>query len=192
MIIGNSDTHQLITLGQCTPVNVTIVSKAPNETVILSTGEYFENQYKIEVNLEQPCPIGFHLNDIKNECICDDRIKTYLKRCDINNKEELYKKMNNYYEQYWIAPYNNSNDIYLYKNCPHGYCVTNESFFFEKSSICANNQTGVLCGECRQGLSVYLGGEKCDDCSDIYPTLLSLYCLGSWDLLLLHQFFSHR
>ena len=43
---------------------------------------------------------------------------------------------------------------------------------------CASNRSGVLCGECQQGLSLVLATTRCKECSDSYLFLLIPFALA--------------
>ena len=43
---------------------------------------------------------------------------------------------------------------------------------------CAYNRSGVLCGECKPGLSLVLATSKCERCSNIYILLLIPFALA--------------
>ena len=45
------------------------------------------------------------------------------------------------------------------------------------------NRSGVLCGECAEGLSLMLGSNKCGQCSNVYLTLLLPFALAGIGLV---------
>ena len=55
------------------------------------------------------------------------------------------------------------------KNCPSDYCENNITFLplaDVNDSQCANDHSGVVCGACKDSLSVALGSSRCINCSD--------------------------
>ena len=59
-------------------------------------------------------------------------------------------------------------------HCPFVYCLPKSSHLnlSNPDSQCQFNRTGILCGECKSGLSVVLGTSQCKLCSDLYLLLL--------------------
>ena len=75
------------------------------------------------------------------------------------------------------------------EHCPHGYCLPRDVFLStEDPDIqCADNRTGVLCGQCMKNYSITLGGQKCSECSNLY--LLLLFPLATSGLVLVAVLF---
>ncbi len=67
--------------------------------------------------------------------------------------------------------------IILYSTCPFDYCITDGiSFRVEDSNAqCNHNRSGLLCGECPEGLSLLLGSTHCEKCSNSYLALLLFF-----------------
>ena len=85
----------------------------------------------------------------------------------------------------WIGVEENStNGIgYIIHDCPFDYCVEKPvnislNCSQEKDRQCAFDRSGVLCGECQQGLSFVLGTSRCKECSNIYLFLLIPFALA--------------
>ena len=49
---------------------------------------------------------------------------------------------------------------------------------------CAFNRTGILCGECPDGLSLVLGSSKCLHCSNLYLLLVIAFALAGLILVI--------
>ncbi len=85
----------------------------------------------------------------------------------------------------WIGVTNDTDgDLgYIVEICPSDYCTKEPVDVSLKSSHeidrqCAHNRSGVLCGECEQGLSLILATSKCKECSNIYLLLLIPFALA--------------
>ena len=60
------------------------------------------------------------------------------------------------------------------EHCPYKYCLSRDVLLTsdDPDVQCADNRTGVLCGECAANSSLTLGGQKCSKCSNLYLFLL--------------------
>ena len=75
------------------------------------------------------------------------------------------------------------------KYCPHGYCLPRDVYLSadDPDIQCADNRTGVLCGQCVKNYSLTLGSQKCSECSNLY--LLLLFPLAASGLVLVAVLF---
>ena len=119
------------------------------------------------------CPVGFQLkeND-ETSCICEcaSEIQPYVSDCD-QHKEMVTKNTNS-----WISYVNqteNSSGYLIYLHCPFDYCTPSTSDHGIMINLneedgadaqCAHNRAGKLCGSCRPGFSLSLGGSGCISC----------------------------
>ena len=129
------------------------------------------------------CAIGLiqspHLQD-DCQCICDPRLQPYqVTNC--SQKAGTIKLETNI----WIGVEENSTNGtgYIIHDCPFDYCVEKPvnislNSSQERDRQCAFNRSGVLCGECQQGLSLVLGTSRCKECSNIYLLLLIPFALA--------------
>ena len=125
----------------------------------------------------KPCPKGFTFQNQRKACYCDPILTTKLSITSCNVKDETILRPANS----WIFAYkdDNSNSLesQMYKvslYCPLNYCLP-ESLYINLSDPdlqCQFNRTGLLCGDCKPGLSVTLGMLQCKPCSNIYLLLL--------------------
>ena len=114
------------------------------------------------------------------QCVCDPRLQPYrITHC--SQKAETIRLETNI----WIGVEENSTNGtgYIIHDCPFDYCVekpVNVSLnsSLERDRQCAFNRSGVLCGECQQGLSLVLATSRCKECSNIYLLLLILFALA--------------
>uniref|UniRef100_A0A1X7V0E5 TRP C-terminal domain-containing protein n=1 Tax=Amphimedon queenslandica TaxID=400682 RepID=A0A1X7V0E5_AMPQE len=115
-----------------------------------------------------PCPLGFVLN--QGECICDPLLTGLIPNihCNISNTSISLVT-----DGQWMG--NASNSLGLSFVCPPTNCQRGLSYLnmTDPSSLCTDTKEGVLCSQCRIGLSVVFGTSQCLECSSIW--LLSLF-----------------
>ena len=123
------------------------------------------------------CPIGFQqkLAEIsKCECECDEDLPPLI-TC-VPQKEYLVRESN-----IWITFVNSSISGYMYlwqPYCPMDYChLPNKQVFVNLNIVngsdaqCALERSGLLCGTCRDGLSLSLGSSRCIACPSYWPAV---------------------
>ena len=120
-----------------------------------------------------PCPTGFTLLKSDGLCQCDPVLLApiaSIKVCNIN-EQTILRQPNS-----WITgtTVNNSHTYNVSSSCPFDYCSPHSSYINPSNpdSQCQFNRTGVLCGQCQQGLSAVLGSSQCKMCSSIYLLLV--------------------
>ena len=119
----------------------------------------------VHITLE-PCPTGFEQDD--DRCICDRRLSVFSNDnnlvCDIDADSILRKG------SLWLR----YDDSYLkvHAKCPLNYCTKSDTISIEHpDDQCANNRSGVICGECKKNSSIGLGGSKCLECISSYTLI---------------------
>ena len=118
----------------------------------------------------KPCPVGFTLQSDKKSCYCDPLLLNNdilsITSCNLDD-ESILRPVNS-----WIsADTNNNSHIYnVSPQCPSDYCLPLSSNLnlTNPDSQCQFKRSGVLCGECQQGLSAVFGSSQCKHCSNIY------------------------
>ena len=128
------------------------------------------------------CPIGFQLSQSDNDCICecDQRLKQYqTTSCSAENETILVET------NIWIGlrNYTNETELVVHNYCPFDYCVEKPvkislSSPHSADEQCAYNRTGILCGLCKEDLSLVFGSSRCKECSDNYISLLIPFALA--------------
>ena len=65
--------------------------------------------------------------------------------------------------------------------CPFDYCNTSPvKFALNESDLqCNYNRSGILCGKCIQGLSLMIGSNRCDNCTDMKLVSVSIVILAA-------------
>ena len=183
---------------KCTDLHFNVFSYKDFEQLILyARGPCKDSrlsQKELQIHfLPCTCPIGFEMVDTEVTrcvCQCDVTISKYIKNCDPFN-EELFREGN-----FWINVINSSNntqnvnsEYLIYPNCPLNYCHPPHSKIAINFNIpngadaqCVNGRSGLLCGNCKHGLSLSLGSSRCIRCPSNWQVLLAViimgYCLG--------------
>ena len=103
--------------------------------------------------------------------------------CDINDQTILR------HPNSWISG-TTINDLHIYyvsSRCPFDYCLPYSSNLnlLNPDSQCQFNRTGVLCGQCHQGLSAVFGSSQCKECSSIYILLVIPIAIAGITLVVL-------
>ena len=124
------------------------------------------------------CPIGFTLKD--RFCKCDSVLHSTVYTCDIND-QTVMRHANN-----WISgnTVNNSHSYHVSKHCPLDYCLPYASRLnlLNPNSQCQFKRSGMLCGQCQNGLSTVFGSSQCKHYSNAY--LLIVIPIGIAGILL--------
>ena len=129
------------------------------------------------------CPVGFEPSPgpSKIDCICecDQRLKQYqITGCSAVNETILVET------NIWIGLLNYTNETdYIIQDCPFEYCVEkpvniNLNSPSSADEQCAYNRTGMLCGMCKEELSLVFGSSRCKECSNNYISLLIPFALA--------------
>ena len=134
------------------------------------------------------CPVGFEplsnsQSSTKCECVCDSALSPHITECDITTSSVLRKDTNS-----WIT-YINDTDPYeyvIYQNCPFDYCqpqtqsvTINFNLPNGADSQCAYDRTGVLCGACKEDLSLSLASSRCVPCHTHWPAVFVVILLAA-------------
>ena len=145
------------------------------------------NTLHLFVNITfESCPIGFEQSNFTGECICDHRIWQYTNSCNINREAIL----RNASRTFWIGiMYNNGtpNGFIHHHFCPLDYCTSERKYInlSNPDEQCKYNRSGLLCGKCKEGLSLLLGSSQCKKCSNNYLALLVPFALAGVLLIIL-------
>ena len=174
---------------KCSLLNYTVFSILPQERLILRT-QQTETYYlppRVVVKLQQ-CPLGFTLTPSPYHCDCVDILAEHGVRCDVNgpgiNREAPV----------WIGnelTKHNKSRILFHYHCPFDYCkpqdivIATNNTSFNQDEQCAFNRKGILCGECKENLSLALGSSQCVPCSDVYLLLLLAFAVAGVALVVL-------
>ena len=138
----------------------------------------------------KPCPKGFTQKSSIKACDCDPLLnndKLSITSCNINDGTIL-RPANS-----WIfaKTVNNSHSYDVSSQCPYDYCLPHSSRLnlSDPDSQCQFKRSGVLCGECKQGLSNVFGSSRCKHCSNLYVfTIVPIAIAGIVLVIMLFTF----
>ena len=177
--LGDLQDTQLNKYANCSNFTYTVQSSqtSVHRVHLYLTATPYSPILNISVDLKA-CPAGFALNS--GACKCDHVLSREDIHCFINN-QSILRPANT-----WIGFANNSNitGVVFSEHCPHGYCLPHDVYLGgdDPDIQCADNRTGVLCGQCVKKYSLALGSQKCSECSSLY--LLLLFPLATSGLVL--------
>ena len=119
----------------------------------------------IDISIES-CPIGYPL--VNDACSCRSELNTSSISCDINT--QIITRDGDM----WIGYNNDSDCLIVYPHCPFDYCNDGTVQFKITSPDpqCLYNRSGILCGQCSEGLSLMLGSNQCGQCTNNYIALI--------------------
>ena len=128
------------------------------------------------------CPLGFQISNKTKSCDCEQQLKQRVASVKCNAPTKTITQQGNI----WIG--NISNCVVVYSPCPLDYCTVTESNFSlaDPDPQCALNRTGILCGRCRDGLSLALGSNNCIQCPEFsYLALIIPFAAAGFGLVAL-------
>ena len=127
--------------------------------------------------LFRECPLGFMLS--MTRCICDSVLQSvHGVECLVTDTTPVIQRSS----YSWIGA--QEAEIIYQQYCPLDYCkpglviITTTNTSFHQDAQCANNRTGLLCGQCQEGLSVVFGSSKCLKCSNKYLALILVLAMA--------------
>ena len=126
-----------------------------------------------------PCPNGFNLSK-ERVCECEPRLQVYTNSCNVTEQSIQHKG------DFWVGYSNESEGLILHPHCPFDYCKSGSvTFTFnDTDKQCKHNRSGLLCGRCKQGLSLTFATSQCTECSsDINLLLLLAFALAGLALV---------
>ena len=158
----------------------------------LYPGNRSGNTIHLIINITfEKCPIGFEQSNFTGECICDHRIWQYTNTCNIDRQAIL----RNASRTFWLGiSYTSGTPVGFIDHpyCPLDYCISETKYINLKNpdEQCDFNRAGLLCGKCKEGLSLVLGSSQCQQCSNNYLVLLVPFALAGV-LLVIFLFLLH-
>ena len=133
-----------------------------------------DSQMNMSIRFQQ-CPRGLHL--VSGSCRCDSIIGDVNgTHCDINLMPHPISRSDNnwfYYSEEYKC-------VVAHNNCPFDYCNSSTVYLNlnESDLQCTNGRSGILCGSCQPGLSLVLGSNRCEHCSNKYISLVVAFILA--------------
>ena len=159
---------------------LTFFNKSEPEYALITREVY---QFPVFINITVvPCPVGFQLTRrAPHVCDCQPLLQGVPGvECDI---QQLTISRQGFV---WIGVSHDGNEVMISESCPQGYCTkekVNMSLDYLDSQ-CDYRRSGILCGQCRQGLSLILGSSHCQHCSNVNLFLILPFALAGVALVL--------
>ena len=183
--ISSDSSSRDISSALCTNLShqITVEDGSNNSVMVnVTLGDFetnfFQSPLTIYVDI-QPCLHGTYLSPQSHVCECEDSVKAATTNCDGVNATVTKEGTS------WIGEFQNCTIVY--NICPYDYCIP-ESVTYPLSDPdrqCALNRSGLLCGECDNGLSLMLGSNKCGQCNNGYLALIIPFSLAGIALVVL-------
>ena len=155
------------------------------EAVDMLTPNFNRKWIEMYTILLKPCPQGFSLHS-EGYCQCDIILSSHipsLTHCNIDD-QTIPRPANS-----WISAHtvNNSHSYHVSLHCPFDYCLPHSSHLnlSTPDSQCQFNRSGLLCGQCQQGLSAVFGSSQCKQCSNVYLLIIIPIAIAGLVLVLL-------
>ena len=177
----------------CTNLTFNVFSPRNNEKLNLSPdgpcGSTTLSTSHVTIEFKNcTCPVGFQplsksQLSTKCDCVCDSALSPYITECNITTSSVLRKGTNS-----WITYINDTDppEYVIYKNCPFDYCqpqtqsvTINFNLLNGADSQCAYDRTGVLCGACKEDLSLSLASSRCVPCHTLWPAVFVVSLLAA-------------
>ena len=182
-----SETISYETGNNCTSRNYSVTPNNLFNQLEIHPSNKSGDTIKLIVNITfERCPIGFELSNSTGECICDHRIWQYTNSCEID-RQAIFRNSSS---TFWLGVlYNNGTPegFIHHPFCPLDYCTTESTYINlrDPDKQCNDNRSGLLCGKCKEGLSLVLGTSQCKECSNNYLALLIPFALAGVLLVIL-------
>ena len=134
------------------------------------------------------CPIGFQPSPSETDCNCEcnQRLRKHQITTCSPEIETILVDTN-----IWIGVTNSTNGMgfVIHDTCPFDYCIEKPVTISLSSpenadKQCAYNRTRVLCGMCKEDLSLVFGSSRCEECSSYYLFLLIPFSLAGIALII--------
>lgn len=155
---------------ECQNITYRVHARKYAEIVLLAeTLNYRYFTRTINVHIRE-CPIGFRLSDgAYPRCECKPQLQGHC-----NPGKGTVTRSGTMWMGYF------SNSTLFHKHCPLDYCKPEELTMQlnESQKQCMFNRVGILCGKCKDGLSLMLGTSQCKLCSNTFLALLAVMALA--------------
>ena len=165
-------------------VNFMITRREGDEYPTLLFSSIYKDFFYLPVFVEVgllPCPVGLQL--VRRRCVCHQiLLNNNIDTCFLSNGTALILRP----VPYWIGLPNDTNSpILIHPHCPFDYCQSKDINITAESpnTQCQYQRSGVLCGSCREGLSMILGSSECRNCSNVYLISISIFIVCGMALI---------
>ena len=181
----------------CTTLKYTIFSSNELENITLTVDQPAPSSLKSPFGdffipptisiLMLPCPPGFNLTGTPPQCNCALSLLKQNITCNITD-QTIHRRAAMWIGYHYKVPNTSDKDgVIIHNHCPFDYCKQKDLnlSLSDPDEQCAFNHHGILCGECKTGLSLALGSSQCMRCSNKYLTLILAFVAAGLALVLL-------
>ena len=125
------------------------------------------------------CPPGFTLSKDgrRSRCVCSDFILNTLESSCNESQGTVARP-----EHYWVGTETVDGNclVAFIPICPINYCreEVTEVDLTTADPLCVSGRTGILCGSCKEGLSVVFGSPECKKCSNASIAYIIIFILA--------------
>ena len=151
----------------------TTLSKVQEVTFAIEKHKF--NAKKVFFHIQE-CPFGFGLSRKSLRCDCNKYIKYGANiTCDAVTKSFYHEG------DTWMGYMQEEDCFVVSSGCSYGYYCKTSDVNFTLESVdkqCTLNRSGLLCGECAEGLSLMFGSDRCGECTNYSLFLLIAFALA--------------
>ena len=187
-ILNMSETISYETGENCTSRNYSVTPKNLFNKLELYPSNRSGDTVYLTVNVTfASCPIGFEQSNFTGECICDHRLWQYTNSCDIDT-QAIFRNSSSTFWLQGVSYNNGTPEGFIHHHyCPLDYCISESKYINlnNPDEQCSFNHSGLLCGKCKEGLSLVLGSSQCKECSNNYLALVIPFALAGVLLVIL-------
>jgi len=149
----------------------------PNSSVELTLQTSSTTAYSVNVIVNiSHCPPGLCLSDNNTEitctCNCDRQTYQGVARCDLQQYKASISPL--FWAGYVDDNHAGDDRYFVTAYCPNGFCSSTKDMFstyeeLDKKICQPQSRTGILCGQCIDGMSVYSNSVllKCGNCTNL-------------------------
>ena len=162
--------YRAVTNQMLDPINITITTSESSE--LYNSSE--ELTITLEVTFES-CPYGFQFSNSTYKCECNPSLVQAIPSLQCNATTKTFS----HDTEIWIGTFNDNERMCLVAyHC--SYCTSrNVTFTLEtEDRQCGFDHSGLLCGQCAEGLSLMLGSSQCGQCNNGYIALIIPFALA--------------
>ena len=189
-IFTSSNTQVFNIPPSCTNINYTITNIGDNNISYINISIDpanrnldSPNQF-LTVNVSiLPCPPGFSISPESGICDCSPVLVNSAIEVACNITTNVLVREGDS----WIGYNEQDHCVIIQEECPFDYCKTSTVTFdiTVSDSLCALNRSGLLCGQCANGLSLMLGSNQCGECTNSYLALIIPFAVAGIALVAL-------
>ena len=198
---GQNIIYEILSASESINTNLSIPTYLDVDTTSSSNTKYSRQFSPAVLSIKfKKCPLGFLMKLVNNSniekggyaCNCSKIYFDFIRNCSLGSTKDPSVFITKF-KGSWIGS-DGVSLFYSSKYCPLDYCrssnvrimVVNDKLLHNLQ--CKYNREGMLCGTCKENMSLILGNNECRVCSNVYLLLtipfaiagLALVALISW------------